>query len=76
MLSDSEIMAKQRDEIIKLQKDTNEAQARLIGNMAKLEALALRSGELERSAQLVASQAAELCRQLRGGSMEHLKTTP
>lgn len=48
----------------------------LITMRAQLEALAKRSGEIERSAMLVAAQATELCRQLRGGHMEHLRTEP
>ena len=75
-MTESEIIDRLQKDNARLLDDAIKAGAQLINNRAKLESLAKRSGELERSANLVACQAAELCRQLRGGNMEHLNTKP
>lgn len=75
-MSDSEIISRLQTEIATLRNASAAGEVELRASRKKLEALAIRSGELERAANLVATQATELCRQLRGGSMEHLRTEP
>lgn len=76
MISPSEQIAKLETEVKTLRETLSQSAVELHASRAKLAALALRSGELERTAQLVAARATELCRQLRGGGMDHLRTEP
>lgn len=75
-MSDSETIAQLQREAAQLRDEVLSAKGALYIQSQKLAELAQRSGELERAANIVAAQAAELCRQLRGGSMEHKRTAP
>jgi len=75
-MTDAEIITALRAEIAQLRSEAVTMKFNISIAKDIIDALAKRSGDLERSAMLVASQATELCRQLRGGSMEHLRTEP